>query len=134
MISTYHATFGSILGISIVIIFMSALMVVVGSIGSSYFLVICGIALLIFLALLRIRLKVVITPKSLAYTGLFSTKKILFSEIQTAKRAADTGYVASRIYGPLTYELRTSSEIVRINLKLFPLELSSTLFGLVDIA
>jgi hypothetical protein len=133
MISTYHATFSSMPGISIVMIILSALMVGVGSIGSSLFLVICGIALLIFLVLVRVRLKVVITPMSLEYTGIFSTKKILFSEIEFAKRAADTSYVASRLSGPYTYELQTSSDTVRINLKLFPLELSHKLFELVDI-
>jgi hypothetical protein len=134
MISTYNATFGSMLGISIVIILLSALFFVVGIAGSSLFLVIFGIALLIFLILIRVRLKVVITPKSLEYTGLFSTRKILLSDIQVTKRVADTGYVASRFSGPFTYEFRTSSEVVRINLKLFPVELSHKLFKIVDIA
>ncbi len=75
-----------------------------------------------------------ITPRSLEYTGIFSTKKILFSEIQFAKRAVDTGYFANRLSGPFTYEFQTSSEKVRINLKLFPLELSHKNFELVDIA
>lgn len=122
------------LGISIVIVFVSALMVAIGSADSSLFWAICGIALLIFLVLIRVRLKVVITPRSIEYTGIFSTKKILFSEIQFAKRIADTGYLASRLSGSFTYEFQTSSEKVRINLKLFPLELSHKIFELVDIA
>jgi hypothetical protein len=125
MISTYNATFGSMLGISIVITLLSALFITAGITGSSLVLVICGIALLIFLILIRARLKVVITPSSLEYTGIFSTKKILISDIEITKRVADTGYVASRFSGPFTYELRTSNEVVRINLKLFPVELSN---------
>jgi hypothetical protein len=134
MISTYNATFGSMLGISIVITLLSALFITAGITGSSLVLVICGIALLIFLILIRVRLKVVITPSSLEYTGIFSTKKILISDIEITKRVADTGYVASRFSGPFTYELRTSNEVVRINLKLFPVELSHKLFKIVDIA
>lgn len=134
MISTYNATFGSMLGISIVITLLSALFITTGITGSSLVLVICGIALLIFLILIRVRLKVVITPSSLEYTGILSTRKILISDIQIAKRVAGTGYVASRFSGPFTYEFRTSSEVVRINLKLFPVELSRKLFKIVDIA
>jgi hypothetical protein len=134
MISTYNATFGSMLGISIVITLLSALFITAGITGSSLVLVICGIALLIFLILIRVRLKVVITPSSLEYTGIFSTRKIRISDIQITKRVADTGYVASRFFGPFTYELRTSNEVVRINLKLFPVELSHKLFKMVDIS
>jgi hypothetical protein len=122
------------LGISIVIILLSALSIAVGITGSSLLLVIFGIVLLMYLILIRVRLKVVITPSSLEYTGIFSTRKILLSDIQIAKCVADTGYIASRFSGPFTYEFRTSSEIVRINLKLFPVELSHKLFKIVDVS
>ena len=93
---------------------------------------VCGIALLAFLLLVRLRLRVVLTPEFLEYTGIFSTRRILFSEVQAVRRAADKGYAASRTSGPFTYELRTSGESVRINLKLFPHELTTKLFTIID--
>jgi hypothetical protein len=130
--SIYRATFRSMAGLATVLLLSGASLFLLGSAARSPALVCLGLAPLVLLVALRLRLRVVLTPESLAYTGLLRTQRVAISEITAAVRSVDAGYLASRWFGPFAYELRSPGETVRINLRLFPAELGERLSSVME--
>jgi hypothetical protein len=128
---TYAATFSSMAGL----VGVAAVFLIAGAgtglLTASPRLVVLSSVPLAWLALGRLRLRVRLTPDSVAYRGLFSTRRIRVPDISWAGWAAEGSWVASRLIGPFVYELRTPSDRLRINLKLFPLECSADLTALI---
>jgi hypothetical protein len=88
-----------------------------------------------FLALLfaiRYRLKVVVDEKQIVYTGFFTTKTILFSDIVHSGWMFEHGYSRDRFYGSLVYEILSNKACIRINFRLFPLDLMNNVIEMIE--
>ena len=79
------------LGLAAVLLLISALLIALGFLASSAPVVCFGLAPLVLLFAMRLRLRVVLTPDSLSYTGLIRTKRLDFSEIGSAVRSVESG-------------------------------------------
>jgi len=85
--------------------------------------VIPGILLLALLSVIRIRFKVVVDERQIEYTGFFTTKVILFSDIVHSGWMFEHGYSRDKFYGSFVYEILSKNNRIKINFRLFPLDL-----------
>jgi hypothetical protein len=70
------------------------------------------------------RLSVELLLDRLIYQGWFKKSEVKFDEILSVKRTLDFNWPRNRIYGPLTYEIRTSGTCLLVNLLYFGPEFS----------
>jgi hypothetical protein len=119
---TYRATFKSMAGLVVVLLFMAFLFIGVGIQVHEIFLIVIGLFLVTLLLALRFRLKVVLAEREIAVTGLFKTVSARFDEITDARWMTEHDYPKSRVHGPFVYEIRTPDKTLRINFKFFPLD------------
>jgi hypothetical protein len=90
-------------------------------------LVIPGFLLIVLLIVIRVRFKVVVDEKQIEYTGFFATKVILFSDIVHSGWMFEHGYSRDKFYGSFVYEILSKNNRIKINFRLFPLDLMTTL-------
>ncbi len=91
-----------------------------------------GFLLFALLVAIRIRFKVVLDEKQIEYTGFFATKVILFSDIVHSGWMFEHGYSRDRFYGSFVYEILSKNNRIKINFRLFPLDLMTTLIQILE--
>ena len=94
--------------------------------------VVPGFLLFALLVAIRIRFKVVLDEKQIEYTGFFATKVILFSDIVHSGWMFEHGYSRDRFYGSFVYEILSKNNRIKINFRLFPLDLMTTLIQILE--
>jgi hypothetical protein len=95
-------------------------------------LVVPGIFLIALLVIIRIRFKVVLDEKQIEYTGFFPTKVILFSDIVHSGWMFEHGYSRDRFYGSFVYEILSKNNRIKINFRLFPLDLMKKVLDTIE--
>ena len=87
-------------------------------------LVAIGLGAFLYLWMIGQRLSVELLLDRLIYQGWFKKSEVKFDEILSVKRTLDFNWPRNRIYGPLTYEIRTSGTCLLVNLLYFGPEFS----------
>jgi hypothetical protein len=85
-------------------------------------LVSMGLLITCFFVAMRLRLYVFCDGKVLEARGFFLTRRVALVEITKVRRAEETGFWASRLHGPHTYQFSAGSDCVTINFKFFSLD------------
>ena len=109
-------------GISVIIIggcFISA-----GVLFRQVFLVAIGTGAFLYLLMIGQRLHIELLQDRIVYQGWFKRTEVSFGEVLSVRRALDFAWPRNKIYGPLTYEIRTSGTRFLINLLYFGPEFS----------
>ncbi len=120
----YHATFKENAGFYTVFGVFGLLMVLVGLRTQQVLFAAIGFLSICLLLLVRLRLYVACGNEALESRSLFRTSRVPWNAIREVKRAAETGFWASRFYGPFTYSFETSSGCLKINFKFYSRECS----------
>ena len=128
----YKATIKENLGLFSIFGFVGVFSLWIGLHARDVALAGAGAMILSLLLLIRLRLYVHCTADYLEARSLIRTRRIAWSEIGRIVRAEDTGYWASRIYGPVTYHIETPSNRVTINFKFYSLDCLRAVFSRLD--
>jgi hypothetical protein len=123
----YRVTFKSMFGFALVLSIFAIAFIGNAILYKQPLLVVPGIFLIALLVIIRIRFKVVLDEKQIEYTGFFATKVILFSDIVHSGWMFEHGYSKDRFYGSFAYEILSENNRIKINFRLFPLDLMTTL-------
>jgi hypothetical protein len=123
----YRVTFKSMPGLAFVLLIFAFLFIGGAILHKKLLLVIPGILLIALIAAIRLRFKVVLDERQIEYTGFFATKVILFSDIVHSGWMFEHGYSRDRFYGSFVYEILSKNNRIKINFRLFPLDLMTTL-------
>jgi len=94
--------------------------------------VVPGVLLFALLVAIRIRFKVVLDEKQIEYTGFFATKVMLFSDIVHSGWMFEHGYSRDRFYGSFVYEILSKNNRIKINFRLFPLDLMKKVLDTIE--
>ena len=86
----------------------------------SYPAILTGALILAFVVRLR-HCRVTLAPEALHVRGVLHRVSLPWDAKVEARRAADTSFLASRLYGPFTWEFRSPAATARINFKLYSL-------------
>jgi hypothetical protein len=111
-------------GWAILIIIFGICFVSAGVLLKEAILVIIGLGAFLYLWMIGQRLSVELLSDRFIYHGWFKKTEVRFDEILSVKQALDLDWPRNRIYGPLTYEIRTSGSCLLINLIYFGPEFS----------
>ncbi len=116
-----NVTFKSMLGLSLVLSIFAFLFLGSAILSKKPLLVVPGVLLIALFVIIRIRFKVVVDEKQIEYTGFFTTKVIVFSDIVHSGWMFEHGFSRDRFYGSFVYEIFSKKDCIRINFRLFPL-------------
>jgi len=111
-------------GWGILIIIFGICFVSAGVLLREAILVIIGLGAFLYLWMIGQRLSVELLSDRFIYHGWFKKSEVRFDEIFSVKQALDLDWPRNKIYGPLTYEIRTSGSCLLINLIYFGPEFS----------
>ena len=128
----YNVTFKSMLGLALVLSIFAFLFIGNAILYKQPLFVVPGILLIALLVVIRIRFKVVVDEKQIEYTDFFKTKVILFSDIVHSGWMFEHGYSMDRFYGSFVYEILSKHDSIRINFRLFPLDLMEKVLELIE--
>jgi hypothetical protein len=91
--------------------------------------VLCGFVVFAWMVAVRWRCFVCVSGDSLEVGTLLGRACVRWAEINSVRRKGDTGFLASRLFGPHVYEFATSTSRFRINFKLYPLACAQEVLG-----
>jgi hypothetical protein len=128
----YRVTFKSMFGPALILSVFAFLFIGNAIFYKKPMLVIPGVLLIALLVVIRIRFKVVVDEKQIEYTGFFATKVILFSDIVHSGWMFEHGYSRDRFYGSFVYEILSKNNRIKINFRLFPLDLMKKVLELIE--
>ncbi len=125
---TYKSMFGMALVLSIIAFFLIG----TGILYQKPFLFIFGIVFVALLFAIRYRLKVVVDNEQIAYTGLFTTKVIKFADIIHTGWLFEHGHSKDRFFGSFVYEILSKNNCIKINFRLFSLDLMKSVIDTLE--
>ena len=128
----YRVTFKSMFGFALVLSIFAISFIGNAILFKEPFLVVPGIFLIALLVIIRIRFKVAVDEKQIEYTGFFATKVILFSDIVHSGWMFEHGYSRDRFYGSFVYEILSKNNRIKINFRLFPLDLMKKVLDTIE--
>ena len=128
----YRVTFKSMFGLALVLSIFTFSFIGYAILYKQPLFVVPGFLLFALLVAIRIRFKVVLDEKQIEYTGFFATKVILFSDIVHSGWMFEHGYSRDRFYGSFVYEILSKNNRIKINFRLFPLDLMTTLIQILE--
>jgi len=128
----FNVTFKSMLGLSLVLSIFAFLFLGSAILSKKPLLVVPGILLFVLLFVIHFRFKVVVDEKQIEYTGFFTTKVIIFSDIVHSGWMFEHGYSKDRFYGSFVYEILSKNNRIKINFRLFPLDLISKVIEMLE--
>ncbi len=120
----YRASWRYMSGWGILIIIFGICFVSAGILLREAILVAIGLGAFLYLWMIGQRLHIQLLLDRLVYQGWFKKAEVRFGEVLSVRRALDFDWPRNRIYGPLTYEIRTSGGRLFINLLYFGPEFS----------
>jgi len=128
----YRVTFKSMFGMALVLSIFAFLSIGGAVLYNRPLLLIPGVLLIALLVAIRIRFKVVVDENRIEYIGFLTTKVILFSGIVHSGWMFEHGYSRDRFFGSLVYEILSTDACIRINFRLFPLDLMGKLIRKIE--
>jgi hypothetical protein len=128
----YRVTFKSMFGFALVLSIFAISFIGNAILYKQPLLVVPGVLLLALLVVIRVRFKVVIEERQIEYTGFFATKVILFSDIVHSGWMFEHGYSRDRLYGSFVYEILSNNNRIKINFRLFPLDLMKKVLDILE--
>ena len=128
----YRVTFKSMFGLALVLSIFAFSFIGYAILYKQPLFVVPGFLLFALLVAIRIRFKVVLDEKQIEYTGFFATKVILFSDIVHSGWMFEHGCSRDRFYGSFVYEILSKNNRIKINFRLFPLDLMTTLIQILE--
>jgi hypothetical protein len=128
----YNVTFKSMFGFALVLSIFAFSFIGSSILYKRPLLVVPGILLIVLLVIIRIRFKVVLDEKQIEYTGFFTKKAILFSDIVHSGWMFEHGYSRDRFYGSFAYEILSKNNRIKINFRLFPLDLMKKVLDTIE--
>ena len=120
------------LGLTIIISFLSVMLILNGIIGKAPTAIVLGITLFALFLVIRLRFKVNFNKEQISSTGFLTTKTLKWTEIQRVIRLSECKYPKNKFYGPFEYQFQGSSGNLKINFKLFPIECMENVFKNVE--
>ena len=111
-------------GWGVLIIIFGVCFVLAGVLLRETLLVVMGLGAFLYLWMISQRLSVELFSDRLIYHGWFKKSEVKFDEILSVKRTLNFNWPRNRLYGPLTYEIRTSGDCLLVNLLYFGPEFS----------
>jgi hypothetical protein len=128
----YRVTFKSMFGFALVLSIFTFSFIGSAILHKQPLLAAPGVFLFALLVIIRIRFKVVLDEKEIEYTGFFATKVILFSDIVHSGWMFEHGYSRDRFYGSFVYEILSKNNRIKINFRLFPLDLMKQVLDTIE--
>ena len=101
---------------------MSMLLIAVGGVGRNAVFLGLGVVPIAYLFAIGRRLSVSIDEEGIRYRGWLGVRQAKWSEVVACTRGLNLSYPRDRYYGPVSYEIRTSTGYFFINLMHFPPE------------
>ncbi len=120
----YRASWRTTSGFGVSAVILGICLISAGVVFRQAILVAIGLELFVYLWMIGQRLHVELLSDRLVYQGWFKKTEVRFGEVLSVRRALDFEWPRNRIYGPLTYEIRTSGGRLFINLLYFGPEFS----------
>jgi len=120
----YQASWRYTSGFGISVIIIGICFVSAGVLFREAILVAIGLGTFLYLWSIGQGLRVELFSDRFVYQGWFKKTEFRFGEILSVRRALDFDWPRNRIYGPLTYEIRTSGSRLLVNLLYFGPEFS----------
>ncbi len=120
----YRASWRYMSGWGILIIILGICFVSAGILLRETILVIIGLVVFLYLWMIGQRLRIELFSDRFVYQGWVKKTEFSFGEVLSVRRALDFDWPRNRMYGPLTYEIRTSGSRLLINLLYFGPEFS----------
>ncbi len=111
----YQASWRYTSGLGILAIVIGACVILAGILLRQLVLIAIGFLILLYLLMIGRRLYVEFFPDRFVYQGWLKKREIRTDEVLSIRRAHDLNWPRNRIYGPLTYEIRTSATRFFIN-------------------
>jgi hypothetical protein len=121
----YRVTFKSMFGLTLLLSIFGFSFIAYTILYKKPSLIIPGVLLFVLLVVIRFRFKVVVDKKQVSYTGFFTTKVIMFSDIVHSGWMFEHGYSRDRFYGSFVYEILSKNTCIKINFRLFPIDTMS---------
>ena len=128
----YRVTFKSMFGFALVLSIFAFLFIGGAILYGKPLFTIPGVLLIVLLVIIRSRFKVVVGDTQIEYTGFFTTKVILFSDIVHSGWMFEHGYSRDRFYGSFVYEILSKNNRIKINFRLFPLDLMKKVLDTIE--
>jgi hypothetical protein len=132
MKTEYNVTFKSMFGLALVLSIFAFSFIGIAILYKKPLLVFLGILLIVLLVAIRSRFKVVVDEKQIEYTGFFPTKVIKFTDIIHSGWMFEHGYSRDRFYGSFVYEILSEKSCIKINFRLFPLDLMKKVIDTIE--
>ena len=120
----YRASWRYMSGWGVLIIIFGVCFVLAGVLLRETLLMVMGLGAFLYLWMISQRLSVELFSDRLIYHGWFKKSEVKFDEILSVKRTLNFNWPRNRLYGPLTYEIRTSGTCLLVNLLYFGPEFS----------
>lgn len=117
----FKATFGSMMGLTILCILLGLGLIILGIRGQSFLMAAIGCVFLIVLLVVRFRFKVTISNQKISSTGFFTRHTIHLADITNS-------YWQSYA----CVEIRTQDDFIRINFKLYPRECMAAVLEILE--
>jgi len=132
MKTQYNVKFKSMFGLALVLSIFAFSLIGNAILYKQPLFVVPGVLLFALLVAIRIRFKVVLDEKQIEYTGFFATKVMLFSDIVHSGWMFEHGYSRDRFYGSFVYEILSKNNRIKINFRLFPLDLMKKVLDTIE--
>ena len=120
----YRASWRYMSGWGVLIIIFGVCFVLAGVLLRETLLMVMGLGAFLYLWMISQRLSVELFSDPLIYHGWFKKPEVKFDKILSVKRTLNFNWPRNRLYGPLTYEIRTSGTCLLVNLLYFGPEFS----------
>jgi len=120
----YRASWRYMSGWGVLIIIFGVCFVLAGVLLRETLLMVMGLGAFLYPWMISQRLSVELFSDRLIYQGWFKKSEVKFDEILSVKRTLNFNWPRNRLYGPLTYEIRTSGTCLLVNLLYFGPEFS----------
>lgn len=120
----YQASWRYTSGFGVSVIIIGICLVSAGVLFREAILVAIGLGAFLYLWMIGQRLHIELFSDRLVYQGWFKKTEVRFDEVLSVKRAMDFDWPRNKLYGPLTYEIRTPGGCLLINLLYFGQEVS----------
>ena len=120
----YRASWRYTSGFGVCVMIIGICFVSAGIFFHEAILMAIGLGPFLYLWMIGQRLDIELLSDRIVYQGWFKKAEVRFDEVLSVKRAMDFAWPRNRLYGPLTYEIRTSGSCFLINLIYFGPEFS----------
>jgi hypothetical protein len=119
-------------GTALVLLIIGWSLIATGALQGKFFLFLFGLMFLAWPFAIRYRLKITLADDRIAYTGFLTTKVLKFADIIHTGWMFEHGYSRDRFFGSLSYEILSRDTFIRINFRLFSVDLMKNVIDMLE--